>query len=74
MILQRIFCKKIFQSAIVGSILIPRCEYMPITAIGALKTGYVYQPLDSTYLPERLNFIIKDASAKILITTKELEI
>ena len=56
----------------VASILIPRCEYMPIAALGALKAGCAYQPLDPTYPPERLNFMIKDAAAKILITTKEL--
>ena len=56
----------------VASILIPRCEFMPIAALGALKAGCAYQPLDSTYPPERLNFMVKDASAKILITTKEL--
>ncbi len=56
----------------VVSILIPRCEFMPIAALGALKTGCAYQPLDPTYPPERLNFMIKDAAAKILITTKEL--
>ena len=57
----------------VASILIPRCEFMPITALGALKAGCAYQPLDSTYPPERLNFMIKDSDAKILITTKELK-
>ena len=56
----------------VVSILIPRCEFMPVAALGALKAGCAYQPLDSTYPPERLNFMIKDASAKLLITTKEL--
>ncbi len=56
----------------VVSILIPRSEFMPITALGALKAGYAYQPLDSTYPPERLNFMIKDAAAKLLITTREL--
>ena len=56
----------------VASILIPRCEFMPIAALGASKTGCAYQPLDPTYPPERLNFMIKDAAAKILITTKEL--
>ena len=45
---------------------------MPIAALGALKAGCAYQPLDPTYPPERLNFMIKDAAAKILITTKEL--
>ncbi len=66
-----ILSKKISVGDVV-SILIPRSEFMPITALGALKAGCTYQPLDSTYPPERLNFMIKDASAKILITTKEL--
>jgi len=56
----------------VASILIPRCEFMPIAALGALKAGCAYQPLDPTYPPERLNFMIKDAAAQILITTREL--
>lgn len=55
----------------VASILIPRGEFMPIAALGASKAGCAYQPLDSTYPPERLNFMIKDADAKILITTRE---
>lgn len=45
---------------------------MPITALGALKSGCAYQPLDSTYPPERLNFMVKDSAAKILIITKNL--
>ncbi|MBQ4418559.1 MAG: amino acid adenylation domain-containing protein, partial [Synergistaceae bacterium] len=56
----------------VVSILIPRGEYMPITVIGVLKAGCAYQPLDSTYPPERLNFMLKDSGAKLLITTEEL--
>ena len=49
----------------VVSILIPRCEFMPVAALGALKAGCTYQP-------ERLNFMVKDAAAKMLITTKDL--
>ena len=45
---------------------------MPITARGSLKAGCAYQPLDSTYPPERLDFMVKDAAAKMFITTKEL--
>ena len=56
----------------VVSILIPRSEFMPITALGASKSGCAYQPLDPTYPPERLNFMVKDANAKILIPIKEL--
>ncbi|MBR0044294.1 MAG: AMP-binding protein, partial [Synergistaceae bacterium] len=56
----------------VVSILIPRDEYMPTASIGVLKSGCAYQPLDPTYPPERLNFMINDSGAKLLITTEEL--
>lgn len=56
----------------VVSILIPRCEYMPIAALGVLKSGAAYQPLDPSYPPERLDFMIKDSSAKLLIADESL--
>lgn len=56
----------------VVSILIPRCEYMPIASLGVLKSGAAYQPLDPSYPPERLDFMIKDSSAKLLIADESL--
>ncbi len=56
----------------VVSILIPRGIYQAVASLGALKAGCAYQPLDATYPPERLNFMIEDASAGLLITTEEL--
>ena len=56
----------------VVSVLIPRCEYMPIAALGILKTGAGYQPLDPSYPVERLSFMIQDADAKYLIADREL--
>ena len=56
----------------VVSILIPRCEWMPIAALGVLKAGCAYQPLDPSYPAERLNFMIQDASAKMLIADESL--
>ncbi len=56
----------------VVSILIPRCEYMPVCAVGVLKSGAAYQPLDPSYPPERLAFMMKDAGAKLLIADKAL--
>lgn len=50
----------------VVSVLIPRCEYMVIASLGVLKSGAAYQPLDPSYPPERLNFMINDSSAKLL--------
>ena len=56
----------------VVSVLIPRCEWMPIASLGVIKAGCAYQPLDPTYPKERLNFMMKDASAKLLIADEEL--
>ena len=56
----------------VVSILIPRGEYEAIASLGVLKTGCAYQPLDDSYPEERLDFMVRDASAKLLITTEEL--
>ena len=54
------------------SILIPRCEWMVIASIGVLKAGCAYQPLDPSYPKERLNFMMQDANAKLLIADEEL--
>lgn len=54
------------------SVLIPRCEYMVLASIGVLKSGAAYQPLDPSYPSERLEFMIKDAGAKLLIADRSL--
>ena len=56
----------------VVAVLIPRCEWMAIASLGVLKAGCAYQPLDPTYPKERLNFMMQDASAKLLIADEEL--
>jgi len=56
----------------VVSVLIPRCEWMPIASLGVLKAGCAYQPLDPSYPKERLNFMMQDASAKLLVADEEL--
>ena len=56
----------------VVSILLPRCEWMVIAALGVLKAGCAYQPLDPTYPAERLNFMMQDANAQLLIADAEL--
>lgn len=57
----------------VVSVMIPRCEYMAVATIGVLKSGAGYQPLDTSYPKERLSFMVKDASAKLLITNHQYE-
>ena len=56
----------------VVSALIPRCEWMAIASLGVLKAGCAYQPLDPTYPQERLNFMMQDAGAKLLIADEAL--
>ena len=56
----------------VVSVLIPRCEWMAIASLGVSKAGCAYQPLDPSYPAERLNFMMEDASAKMLIADPEL--
>ncbi|MBQ6191400.1 MAG: amino acid adenylation domain-containing protein, partial [Bacteroidaceae bacterium] len=56
----------------VVSVLIPRCEWMAIASLGILKAGCAYQPLDPSYPKERLNFMMQDAAAKLLIADEEL--
>ena len=56
----------------VVSVLIPRCEYMVLASLGVLKSGAAYQPLDPGYPTERLEFMISDAGAKLLIADRAL--
>ena len=50
-------------------VLIDISEYMAICALGVLKACGAYLPLDPTYPPERLNLMMNDSGAEILITT-----
>ena len=54
------------------SIIIPRSEWMAIASLGILKAGCAYQPLDPSYPKERLNFMVQDAAAKLLIADESL--
>ena len=54
------------------AVLIPRNEMMPITAWGVVKAGAAYQPLDPTYPVERLNFMVADSHARMLIVDRSL--
>ena len=56
----------------VVSILIGRSEWMVLASLGVLKVGCAYQPLDPSYPTERLNFMMQDADAKLLIAEEEL--
>jgi len=53
-------------------ILINRNEFMPICAFGVILSGAAYQPLDPSYPEERLNFMVSDSNAKLLIADRDL--
>ena len=59
-------------SETVVSVLVGRCEWMVLASLGALKAGCAYQPLDPSYPAERLNYMMEDASAKLLIAQEDL--
>jgi len=54
------------------SVLIHRSHFMPLCSIGVLRAGAAYQPLDPSYPKERLNYMMKDAGAKLLICDRDL--
>ncbi len=56
----------------VVSILIHRNEYMVSASMGVLKSGAGYQPLDPSYPPERLLFMVRDAEAALVIADEDL--
>lgn len=56
----------------IAAVLVPRSEYMTLCSLAALKAGGAYLPMDTSYPPERLNLMIQDSGAIILITTPEL--
>jgi len=59
------------RSSIVG-VLVPRNEYITVCSLAVLKAGGAYLPMDTSYPPERLNLMIQDSGAKMLISTPEL--
>jgi non-ribosomal peptide synthetase-like protein len=54
------------------TILLPRRAEVPIVMLGVLKASAAYIPLDPEIPAERVNFIMDDAKAKILITSDEI--
>ena len=54
------------------TILLPRCAEVIISMLGILKAGAAYIPLDPEIPADRVNFIMEDADAKLLITSNEI--
>jgi amino acid adenylation domain-containing protein len=54
-------------------IYVERSLEMMIGVLAILKAGGAYLPIDATFPPERLKFILKDAQAPLLLTQQHLE-
>ena len=55
------------------SILLPRDENVFLLPLAAVKAGLAYEPLDPSYPRERLNFMVKDAGACLLLADDSLK-
>ncbi|WP_205875624.1 non-ribosomal peptide synthetase [Mycobacterium camsae] len=49
------------------AVLLEKSPELVVTALGILKSGAVYLPVDPTYPPERLSYILDDAEAKLVL-------
>ena len=53
-------------------IMVKRCELFPICTLAVMKAGGACQPLDSNYPQDRLEFMLEDSKAKVVIADDEL--
>jgi len=54
------------------AILLPRCAEVYIAMLGVLKAGGAYIPLDPEIPAGRVNYIMEDSGAKLIITANEI--
>ena len=54
------------------AVCLPRSLTLPIALLAILKAGGAYLPLDPTYPPQRLAFMLKDADAQLILTQESL--
>lgn len=59
-------------SQIVVPVLLPQSPYLYISLLAILKAGAAFCPLNIDAPPERVKFILKDVSAKVVLATREL--
>jgi amino acid adenylation domain-containing protein len=64
--------KGVTPGSLVG-VFLERSPEMVVALLGVLKTGAAYVPLDPAYPPERLRFLIDDASLCSIITHSSIE-
>lgn len=55
-----------------AAVMLPRKREFLISVIGIIKAGGAYVPIDPEYPQDRINYILNDSNARILITTRGL--
>ena len=55
------------QGSVVG-LLLDRSEWMLVAMLSVLKCGAIYVPIDKSYPESRINYILEDSGAALLIT------
>jgi amino acid adenylation domain-containing protein len=64
--------KGLLSDSIIG-IMTERSIKMVVGILGILKAGGAYLPIDPEYPQERIDYMLKDSGAKLLVTTNNLE-
>ncbi|HLP59502.1 MAG TPA: amino acid adenylation domain-containing protein, partial [Candidatus Deferrimicrobium sp.] len=64
--------KGVLPDNIVG-IMVERSVEMIVGILGILKSGGAYLPIDPEYPQERIDFMLKDSGAKLMVTTNDKE-
>jgi len=65
--------KGVLVDIIVG-IMMERSIEMIIAILAVLKAGGAYLPLDAGYPQDRINYMLKDSNAEVLLTTAKLQV
>jgi amino acid adenylation domain-containing protein len=58
---------------VLAGICLERSLDLLIALLGVLKAGGAYLPLDRSYPRERINFMVRDAKARLVITDREVD-
>lgn len=70
--LARVLIKKGIKTGNIVALLIDRSIEMAASILAILKAGAAYLPLDPNYPLNRINFILQDSNAKLLLTQNHL--
>ena len=60
------------KAGVLVGIFVERSLDMIVAMLGVMKAGAAYVPMDPTYPPERISFVLADASVSVLLTQEKL--